>query len=278
MAKLSIITLVFLIVSGCAQMKKVGLELSYKEKEDLFSTQNEIAYLKELKDPFYSKVAKGSCLTDWSKFVTKQKKALIKIKDNEKKANIWAQLGSCYIFIGQYKNAFFYYDLALSFSGKRNQGKSKLLSNIGLVYEKLGLPVMARSYFEQSLTAYPNNSFANLKLGMSHLRMGDFAIANKIFKRLLKRYPKSRVLRSTLGVSFALSRDFDSLRSKVFPFFNEKDIEKVLFEISIKVLDGKLSESDFSDLKDLEPEKQILKNFQTFLIKEIGRKNGKEKI
>lgn len=278
MEKLIAFFFLTLYIAGCAQTSKRSEGLTYKQKEYLFAVQNETALLKELKDPFYKNIAKGKCLSDWNGYVKKQKKLLTKYKSNENRSKVWSQLGSCYVFIGEYKNAFYYYDLALSFAGNQIELKSRLLSNIGMVYEKIGLPTMAESYFQKSLLAYPNNVFSSFKLGVSHLRMGDFRKSTSIFKNLIKRYPRSGVLYSALGVSFALSGDIDSLRNKVFPFYNEKDIEKVLFKISIKVMSGKLSKDDFSDLKDLELEKEILKNFQSFLIKETGRKNGKEKI
>lgn len=278
MEKLIIFSALVLSLLGCAQTKKSNGDLSYKQKEILFATQNELASLKALRDPFYNGIAKDKCLKDWSGYVASQRRLLIKYKTIDKKTKVWTQLGSCYVFIGQYKNAFYYYDLALSFSGKKVNQKSTILSNIGAVYEKIGLPVMAESYYQRSLSTYPNNSFASFKLALGYLKSGDFHKGNKILKRLLKRFPKSRVLRSTIGVSFALLGDVDSLRNKVFPFYNEKDIEKVLFKLSIKVLNGKLSDDALSDLKDLEFEKKILINFQNFLIKEVGRKHGEEKV
>lgn len=273
MAKI-VLLIISVVFISCATGPKTKVDLSQETKDKLFATQNAFELYNSLNDPLFANLKNNQCLLDWQKYVFDLNQKMRQVTKNSERIGIWYELGNCYNYIQDYKKSLYYYDLVLSLDKRNKQRNSVILANIGVIYEKQGLDVLARSYYENSLRNNINNHIANYLLGLDHLREGDFRKANDSLETILRKIPNSRLVRSTLGVSFILSDNKFELKNKVFKFFNEKDEETVLFKTAIEFYDGKVSSNKISDLKDLELKNPIMNSFRKFLLTKFGNENG----
>ncbi|MBD64151.1 MAG: hypothetical protein CME62_03030 [Halobacteriovoraceae bacterium] len=273
MAKL--ILFAFLLFNfSCATGKKSGFELSQKLRAKLFSTQNNFEKYLASGDPLFNNLNNKECLADWEKSVSELNKKLRKVSSDQQRSEIWFTLGNCYNYTQEFRKSLYYYDLVLTFEKNDAQKISKIMSNIGLIYDIQGLSALARSYYQNSLKHNRSNHLANYLLSLDYLRQGNFAKANEGLELLAKQLPNSRVVRSSLGVSFVLSGNNLELRNKVLSFFNEKDEEAILLKSGIKLINGEVSRDRIADLKDLELKFSVLDDFRDYLITSFGQKNG----
>jgi len=270
MARLIHILILLLVIASCATQKKAGVELPLELKNRLFSTQASFELLNSFNDPLFAPLKKNKCINNWEEYVSALNKKLRGTQKNSERVLIWYELGNCYNYVGEYKKAIYFYDLVLSVEKQNDPMLSVITANIGLIYELKGLNILAKSYYEKSISHNGNNFLAKYLIALDHLRQGEFSLANPILEELTQKLPKSRAVFSTLGVSFSLSGSSSELKSKVFKFFNEKEEERVLFEIALKLFDGKQTKDDLEDLKDLELKFPVLNDYRNFLLNKFG--------
>ena len=108
-----------------------------------------------------------------------------------------SQMGLVYYKLGQNENALTYYDKAL------NQGKGgvNMLNNVAAIYFGLGDFEKAKSYYERTVTIDPYHRDAWGNLGITYAQLADFTSAENAFIQAIKINPNNGQLHFYLGMT-----------------------------------------------------------------------------
>ena len=100
------------------------------------------------KDQLFSSYTPGKCLTNWSKNVEGLKEKLKITTENRNRHNLWYELGTCYLLVGENKQALYYYDLVLGLNLNNKKVNSAIYFNLGQIYENSNRDFLAYSYYK----------------------------------------------------------------------------------------------------------------------------------
>jgi tetratricopeptide (TPR) repeat protein len=263
-----LILLIILFVSfSCATKEQKKLNYTIEMENALFRSQSNVDKLVKSKDPVFANSFNAACLENWDKEVTSLKLKLKQANSSKARSSNWYQLGNCYLLVENFERSLHYYDLYLSSGDSNGSRQSKVLQNIGQIYEARGLTGMAKSFYKKSLKYNTHNTQTKYLLGLNSLRNGNYRLAVKYFSQLMSIYPSSKEIKYSLGVSFYLSGSDSALVSKVISKLNEKDKGSIVFNISLKLKKNDASEDMIADLREIEFDFALMNDFTNIIKK-----------
>lgn len=271
MAKIiNFLILIFLI--SCATSKKdEDYGLSVKMRDSLFFQQGVFDELQSSKDHLFVRYESSQCLKNWTPTVESLKKKLKHTQKVKERESAWFELGNCYLLVGKYKLALYYYDLVLGLNLNTKHINSAIYFNMGQIYENAEKDFLAYSYYQTSLAQGDNSHLSQFKLGVLEFERAEYTNSNKYFLELLKYYARSDLVRFLVGVNYYHLGKKDLLRNKVLNRLDEKSVSRILLSMALDIDDPKKIKSIEADLKNLEPKLKMHKDFKSYLLSKLER-------
>lgn len=263
---------ILLILISCSTVKKDNdLGLTVAQRDKYFAEQNHLEMLLAANDQLFLSYKPEGCVQDWTKYVTPLKDRLKKVVDDKQRYKIWFELGNCYILIGEYKKAIYYYDLVLGLNYKNKVVDSSIYFNLGQLYEMYNRDFLAYSFYQSALESRDKRHYSLLKLGMLEYKQAEFVKSNQYFQQLQRYYPGSDLVRFFIGVNYFHLEKKDQLINKVLTKLDEKSPSRVLLVMALDIAEKKNLKQLEADLRNLDLSLSLHKEFKSYLLALLER-------
>lgn len=262
----------FLFLQSCASQKKdEDYGLTIKQRDKLFLEQNILESYKKENDQLFTNYASTTCAQNWPKTIEELKQKLKTSTKNTVRHDLWFQLGNCYILVGEKRLAMYYYDLVLGLKLGNKKVDSAVYFNLGQVYEEAQRDFLAYSYYKLSLENGDVTHLALFKLAVLEFEQAEYTESNKYLIELQRYYPKSNIVNFLIGVNyFHLGKKPDFI-NKVLSKIDEKSHGRILLAMAMDFSEKKNLKNMEADLKNLELNFQIYKDFKSYLLYQLER-------
>ena len=176
-----------------------------------------------------------------------------KLKDEEKKANLWLEMGYCSYYSNKVQNGYTYLNKALGYYTKTKNWRnvSRSYQNLGSLFNYAEEYDKAIDYYKKAVEVCQNNNiydkltaiYANMASVYHNLKDYDKAIEN--YKKILPEFEKKEdpysygVTLNNIGLSYEQKEDFNKSiyyyekAYQIFKKLNKKNTEcRILFNIA----------------------------------------------
>lgn len=264
--------ILLMIITACATAKKdEDYGLTIKQRDILYKELDILESYKKENDQLFEKHVPTTCSQNWSKSIEELKKNLKVSKNEKERHDLWFQLGNCYALVGENRLAMYYYDLVLGLKLNNKKVDSSVYFNLGQIYENAQKNFLAYSFYKIALENDNANHMARFKLAILESQQAEYSESNKYLIELQRYYPKSNVIQFLIGVNyFHLGKKADFI-NKVLKKIDEKSHGRILLAMVIDYSENKNLKHMEADLKNLELNFKIYKDFKSYLLYQLER-------
>jgi len=271
MARIGLVLLVCLFASCATSVNKPGSKvLSLAERDNVFASQNNFENILNANDPIFVGISNNKCIKKWHDVYAEHKAKLKNTTKLSSKIQSWFVLGTCFAYAKSFKKTLYYYELVLSQPNISSDLSAKINFNIAQMYEVKSQVGLARLYYQKSAAHIKTQKISIFKQAVLDLHSHEFNSSIAMLNKLNRLVKKSELVDFLRGVNYYHLNKKRHLNNKVLNQMDEKSVGSILLKMAVDVHEKKNVETLETDLRNLEVNFKLHRDFKNHLLKKLG--------